>query len=55
MMTTRQRVLAAVTTAMLVLTGTNALVQAVSTLTEYGCRRGWWEAGCLPGRGAVRD
>ena len=40
MLTTRQRVLAAVTTAMLVLTGMNALVQAVNTMTDYGCRRG---------------
>ena len=47
-MTTRQKVLAAVTTAMLVLTGMNALVQAVSTLTEYGCSAAGGRAGARP-------
>ena len=48
-MTMRQKLLTAVTTAMLILTGMNALVQAVNTLTDYGCKRGWWEVGCTPG------
>ena len=47
-MTMRQKLLTAVTTAMLILTGINALVQAVNTLTDYGCKRGWWEVGCTP-------
>ena len=47
-MAMRQKMLAILTTAMLVLTGMNALVQAVNTLTDYGCKRGWWEVGCTP-------
>lgn len=46
-MTTRQTLFTAVTTAMLILTGTNALVQAVSTMSDFGCKRGWWHAGCV--------
>ncbi len=49
-MTTRQKLLTVVTTAMVILTGMNALVQAVSTMTDYGCKRGWWESGCIPGK-----
>ena len=47
-MAMRQKMLAILTTAMPVLTGMNALVQAVNTLTDYGCKRGWWEVGCMP-------
>ena len=51
----RQKVLAAVATATLLLTGMNALVQAVNTMTDYGCKRGWWEAGCAITRASLRN
>ena len=46
---------AAVATATLLLTGMNALVQAVNTMTDYGCKHGWWEAGCAITRASVRN
>lgn len=47
-MVMRQKLLAAVTISMMILTGMNALVQAANTLTDYGCKRGWWDVGCTP-------
>ena len=47
-MTWREKVLAAVAAATLFLTGMNALVQAVNTATDYGCKQGWWRDGCPP-------
>ena len=53
-MTWREKVLAAVAAATLFLTGINALVQAVNTATDYGCKQGWWRENCpvpaLPAR-----
>ena len=53
-MTWREKVLAAVAAVTLFLTGMNALVQAVNTATDYGCKQEWWRESCpataLPAR-----
>ena len=46
-MTWRENVLAAAAAATLFLTGVNALVQAVNTATDYGCKQEWWRESCL--------
>jgi len=40
---------------MLIVTGMDAPVQAVSTMTEHGCGRGCWDGGCAPAKAHGRD
>ncbi len=47
-LTWRQKLVAGAVTAAAIAGGVNGIVQAVSAGTEYGCKHGWWTAGCTP-------
>ncbi|MBV9750122.1 MAG: hypothetical protein JO157_15030 [Acetobacteraceae bacterium] len=47
-LTWRQKLVAGAVTAAAIAGGVNGTVQAVSAGTEYGCKHGWWTAGCAP-------
>lgn len=47
-LTWRQKLVAGAVTAAAIAGGVNGIVQAVSAGTDYGCKHGWWTAGCAP-------
>ena len=47
-LTWRQKLATGAVTAAVIAGGLNGIVQAVSAGTEYGCKHGWWTAGCAP-------